>query len=181
MIDKLHLSEQDKKKVLKTMQIVIDTREKDNKHITKWFDEKDIPYIVQKLDFGDYTFMVPENKKLGIPTDISFRNDCAIERKRNANELAKNFTKDRARMKAEFARAKENMLLLIENSTYEDICRGKYGAGKYDSKYHPKSFISSLHSFSAEFNIPFICIKEDAFTAPFMYWHFYYYLRECMK
>ena len=48
------------KKILKELVILIDTREKSNKHIIKWFEEKKIKYKVQKLDYGDYSAYIPK-------------------------------------------------------------------------------------------------------------------------
>ncbi|PGV97520.1 nuclease, partial [Bacillus cereus] len=57
-------------KILKTLTIVIDTRENANNHIRDYLHQKGIPIKNQKLDTGDYGCMIPKNEELGIPRDI---------------------------------------------------------------------------------------------------------------
>ena len=47
------------KKLTKQMIVLIDTREKRNEHILSYFDKQGITYRKEKLDFGDYTFLLP--------------------------------------------------------------------------------------------------------------------------
>ncbi|MFQ6341300.1 nuclease, partial [Bacillus sp. AF62] len=56
--------------ILKTLTIVIDTRENVNGHILDYLQQKDIPIKNQKLDTGDYGCMIPKNEELGIPRAI---------------------------------------------------------------------------------------------------------------
>jgi ERCC4-type nuclease len=53
-------------KILKTLTIVIDTRENVNGHILNYLRQKDVPVKIQKLDTGDYGCMIPKNDELGI-------------------------------------------------------------------------------------------------------------------
>ena len=71
--------------LLNSIKILIDTREKNNKHITDYLDRKEVKYKSKKLEFGDYSFMLPQNKELGIMKDIYFNNEIYIERKENLN------------------------------------------------------------------------------------------------
>ena len=74
--------------LLKTMIVLVDTREQENSHILNYFDKKKIKYMVQKLDVGDYSFMLPKNPDMGIDNDIYFTNKIVIERKGSLDELA---------------------------------------------------------------------------------------------
>src|SRR5690554_4485000 len=126
------------KELLKSIVILIDSREQKNNHITTYFDDKGISCKSKALDFGDYSFILPENQELGINRDIYFDRKIAIERKRSLNELSNNFTHDRARFEAELIRASNaKMILLIENENgYRDIINGNYR-----TDYNPRSFI----------------------------------------
>lgn len=175
MLDKYKYTEKEQKELLLTMGILVDTREKST-HIVDWLDKKKIKYKVQKMDYGDYSFYLPENKTLNIDRDLYFDKEFCIERKGSLEELSINMTKERDRLKNEFAQHKGKMTLLIEGTNYEDICKGNY-----KSKYNSKSFLASLHSMSSEFNIPFIFIPDKEYTPIFIYFHFYYYLRNIIK
>lgn len=84
--------------------IICDTREKKNQHILTYFDQREIPYTVQKLDTGDY--MMAGNDRI------------TIDRKQNLDELCTNlFSPDRSRFWREVRRAKAErikMIVLIE-------------------------------------------------------------------
>lgn len=47
------------KKLIKQMIVLIDTREKKNSHILDYFRKQKIAYQVEKLEYGDYSFMIP--------------------------------------------------------------------------------------------------------------------------
>lgn len=163
------------KEILSSICIIVDSREQKNNYIIKWFEEKKIPYINKKLDSGDYSFYVPKNEKLSIHRDIYFDNEICIERKGSLDELAGNFTNDRNRIENEFIRHQGKMILLIEDCLYEDIYNQNY-----KSKYAPQSFIATLHSFSDRYNIPFNFISKE-YAARFIYFTFYYFLRNKIK
>jgi ERCC4-type nuclease len=173
IIEGYKYTETELKKLLKSIVILCDTREKDGKndHILKWFDDNGIKYKKMKLSGGDYSFYLPANEELGIFRDHYYENKITIERKANIDELIGNFATDRNRIEDEFLRYKGNMTLLIEDGSYSDI-----RAGKYTSKYNAKSAVGTLHSFSIKYGVPFIFLnKED--TGCFIYCSFYYYLR----
>lgn len=102
--------------------IICDTREKKNQHIIQYFEQREIPYRIAKLDTGDY--MDDGNSHL------------TIDRKQNLDELCQNlFSPDRSRFWREVRRAKEErikMIVLIEQGgrikTLKDVpqWRGKY-------------------------------------------------------
>lgn len=52
MLERLKYSEEEQKSLMKSMVILIDTREKKNQHITDYFDKHKIPYEVRALDVG---------------------------------------------------------------------------------------------------------------------------------
>ena len=142
--------------LLKSAIILIDTREQENKHITDYFDKKGIGYIVTKLEFGDYSLLLPENKDRAIPYDM--RLDFAIERKHNLEELSGNFTKDRNRIEQELFRGKNKMIMLVENGSFDMIL-----ANDYQTNYNNKSYIATILSYGFRYNIPFyFCDKKNA-------------------
>lgn len=172
MIEYYRFTDKELKTLLKSMVILIDTRENVNEHITKWLNSKKIPYKVKKIDAGDYSFYLPANPELGIIRDLYFTDKISVERKANLVELSGNFTNDRTRIETEFIRHKGKMILLIENASYEDIIKHNY-----KTEYEPASFLATLHSFSERYNIPFTFIKDNKYSGQFIYYTFYYWLR----
>lgn len=171
-------TETEQKKVLKSINILVDTREHKGKndHILNYFDSNKIPWIRQKLDAGDYSFMVPKDEELGIEEDISFANLIMVERKANLEEISKGFTTDRDRINREFARSPKNKILLIENAKYSDLV-----TGRYDTNYPPKSFWASIFSMWHRYDIPTAFIENGKYTGSFIYGYFYYYLYNYLK
>ena len=162
--------------LIKTMVILIDSREKVNTHITSYFDKQGITYKEYKLDYGDYSFMLPANKTLGIEREIYFDKEFAIERKANLEELSNNLTQGRERLENEFIRAHNTKLMLvIEDNKYDDIIKHKY-----NTKYNPKSFIASLMCFQHRYSINMVFIPKEA-MGNYIYYTFYYYLYEYFK
>ena len=68
----------------------MDTREQENRHILSYFSKNKIPYKVQKVDYGDYTCMIPNGTFKGQQRDVYFDREIAIERKFCIDELAAN-------------------------------------------------------------------------------------------
>lgn len=163
------------KALLKSLIVLVDTREQVNKHIIDYFDKKEILFKEAKLDFGDYSFMLPANQELGIHRDLYFTNEIVIERKGNLEELSGNLTKDRTRIESELLRSKGKVLLLIEGASYEDIVQHNY-----NTQYNPKSFIATLKAFECRYNMNTSFIHKP-FTGNFIYFTFYYFLREYLK
>ena len=69
---------------MKSMRIVIDTREKKNAHITAALQARKCLYSAHKLDYGDYTCEYDTAEKSG----IIFADRVVIERKASLDELA---------------------------------------------------------------------------------------------
>lgn len=176
MFHKYKYSDKEQKEILSSIVILIDTREKSNKHIIDYFNKNKISYKSVKLDQGDYSFYIPKNEDMHIDRDVYFNKEIVFERKGSLEELSTNLTKERDRLKTEFSNYKGKMTLLIENSNYEDVV-----CGNYKSQYSSKSFTASIHSLSSEFNIPVVFMPNKDYSAMYMYLTFYYYLRNIIK
>jgi len=165
------------KELLQSLTLLVDTREQKNKHIKFYLDKKKINYKSKKLDFGDYSFMLPANEQLGIMRDIYFNDQLAVERKASLTELSNNFTHDRTQFENELIRSgSSKMILMIENAQgYKDIIQHNYRTG-----YKPKSFIGTLHSFKHRYNLEINFIQPE-FAGNYIYYSFYYWLREYLK
>lgn len=135
-----------------------------------------ITYKRRKLSYCDYSFMLPKNEELGIPRDLDFSRLVAVERKANLDELAGNMTKERERIKKEFALAPKDKVLLIENASYSDMLNGNYR-----SEYAAKSYWASLHAFWHQYNIPFVFMPNPNESAYFIRGYFQYWLRDFLK
>lgn len=158
------------------MTILVDTREQRNEHIIESFDKNKIPYKSKKLDYGDYSFMIPHNDDLDIPRDLYFSRKCVIERKGSLEELSGNLTHDRERFEKELCLAPSTKILLVENASYADIA-----LGNYKTNYNKKSFLASLHSFWFKYNVPIMFMPDVKFTALFIKKYFEYYFKDYLK
>lgn len=158
--------------ILKSMVILYDSNEKENSHILEYLDKKKVKYKKMKLNFGDYSFYLPANEKLGITRDLYFTDVVTVERKGSLEEVSGNFTNGRANIEEEFTRKRGIMHFMIENASYEDIVNHNY-----NTKYEPLSFIATLNSFEARYNLKTSFVKRQA-AGNFIYHKFYYYLRE---
>ena len=162
--------------IIKSMVILIDTREKKNDHIISYLDKAKIMYKNKALPYGDYSFLIPENQDLSIPRDIVFYNDIVIERKGSLEELSGNLTKERDRLEKEFALSPQNKVLIIENGSYDDIVNGNY-----KTEYNNKSYWASLHSLWHKYNMPIFFLPDNRYTGFFIRGYFTYYLRNLLK
>ena len=167
----------ERKELLKSLKILIDTREQLNDHITDYFDKQNITYKDKKLDFGDYSFYLPENKDQGIMKDIYFNNEIVVERKRSLDELSSNFTQSRTQFENELIRSNgSRFILLIEDPEgYKNIINHNY-----NTQYNPKSFLATLNTFRFRYGIE-IMFLDNSLTGNFIYYLFRYYLREYLK
>ena len=156
----IHLKDATIDKLVKQMVILIDTREQENKHITDYFDKKKIPYVVRKLEYGDYSAMLQAAPDLGLPFDVSLESTIAVERKGSGasglSEIAKNFTDGRQAFENEFIRAThscQKFYLVIENGSWKDIADHNYR-----SEMSPKALYNSLISWRHKygFQIDFV-------------------------
>ena len=102
--------------------IICDTREKRNEHILQYFEVREIPYKIAKLETGDY--MDPHNPRL------------VIDRKRNLDELTHNlFTPDKSRFWREVRRAKDQHIKLIVLCEHGGKVKALKDVPKWRSKY----------------------------------------------
>jgi ERCC4-type nuclease len=171
-----HYTDNELKTLLKSLTVIVDTREQENSHITNYFEKQNIPYKSRKLDFGDYTFMLPANLELGIVRDIYFTGNIAIERKGSLEELSGNLTNDRARFEAELIRgSRAKLYLMIEDSSYADIV-----GHKYRTQYEPKAFLAALKTYEMRYGLGVNFVTATC-GGNFIYHTFYYYLREYLK
>lgn len=178
MLELYKYTDSEKKKLLSSIVVMVDTREKDghNDHILSYFDSKKIPWVKKALPYGDYSFYVPANEELNIPRDLDFSSQIIVERKANLDEFAANATADRDRIKKEFAQAPATKVLLIENATYGDMVNGNYR-----SQYSAKSYYGTIHSFWHEYNLPVVFMGDKNNSGKFIYGFLYYYLRNILK
>lgn len=176
ILEGFYYTDTQKKKLLKSMTVLIDTREKENKHITDYFDAKGILYKSKALEQGDYSFLLPKNEELSIPRDIYFSKKIMIERKGSLEEISGNWSTDRARFEKEMALAPERKVLIIENASYANLVDGKYR-----TDYSVASFLGTLHSFWHRYNIPAFFVPDRRYSGLFIYKFFEAYLREQIK
>lgn len=164
-----HYTDAELKKALKDLVIVCDSREQVNGHVTSYFDKKGIQHISRALETGDYS------ATLG---DTTFEDEVVCERKANLDEIAGNFTVGRERFEREFIRAKANgvkMFLIIENATWSDIL-----LHNYRSDLKPQSFLATLLSWQARFNVTVTFCKPSE-TGQIIYATLYYWIRNRLK
>lgn len=176
MIDKYYYTDKEIDKLCKSIVILVDTREQKNQHITEWFDNNKIVWKSKALKNGDYSFMVPATPEFNIDRDLYFDQDIMIERKRNLDEIAGNFTAHRARFEEELATFAGKKYLLLENSTYGDIVKNKY-----KSQISVKSFIGTLHTFNHRYNLEVTYMSDTAFSGAWIYGTFLYYLKNILR
>ena len=101
MLSKYKYTDRELEELIKSMVILIDTREKQNSHLIEYWDKKGILYKKKSLDYGDYSFYVPKNEALNIPRDVYFDKEIVVERKGSLEEISGNLTKERDRLEKE--------------------------------------------------------------------------------
>jgi ERCC4-type nuclease len=162
--------------LLSQMVIIIDSREQVNHWITDYLDARWIPYISNKLNYGDYSFFLPADKELGIMEDVYFTDKLVIERKNSLDELCNNLTKDRDRFERELERARGcKFVLMIESSSYADIVYHRYA-----SEFKPQSFVATLATYQARYGIEVAYVDRKC-SGNYIVNLFKYYLREWLK
>nr|WP_308545864.1 ERCC4 domain-containing protein [uncultured Lachnoclostridium sp.]DAF89756.1 MAG TPA: ERCC4 domain protein [Siphoviridae sp. cteLh2] len=156
--------------------IIVDTREKKNKHIIDAFELYGIKYIKQKCEYGDYCAMLTKDEELGINEDIILK--VSVERKASLDEIGANLTRGKERFAKEMIRCTEDygsMIIMIEGNTYSDIINENYRI-----KLTSKQFLGLLHGLYGDYKIPFIFISQK--DAPlFIYDTLKYFTRGYLK
>lgn len=133
------------KELLKKIVILVDTREQENYHITSWFTKRKIPFKVQKLDYGDYSAMLPAGTFEGQLRDIYFTDEIVIERKFCIDELAMNL-KDK---KTNINEIRQEIIDLLGLKYLEKVLKSDYVRIKHE--------LANLN----RYNIKFLIFMED--------------------
>lgn len=107
--------------------LIVDSREKKNSHILKYFITHDIDYVIKKMDVADY--------------QIESNDNLVIDRKQNLEELAKNLMNraDHSRFWKEVRRAKEQNIKLIVLCEHGSQIKSIKDVATWHSKYSPVS------------------------------------------
>lgn len=162
-------SDKEIKETLKRICVLCDTREQRNEHIVEYFQKRNIPYQSKKINTGDYSFSVD---------NMDFSDEVVVEKKKDLDEIAGNFTVGRNRFENEFLRAKAHgikIFLLIENSSWQDI-----KSHNYVSRLSPKALMASLLAWQARYGITIIFCRSSE-SAEIIYATFYYWLKERLE
>jgi ERCC4-type nuclease len=164
-------TEKEIKEILKTLTLIVDSREKANTHILDYFRKKEIPFILRGMKTGDYSAFIPKNEEFGIMRDLHF--NVVVERKNNIDEFAQNTKEDR--FENELIRSHNlNFVLMIEDN-YENLINGKYR-----SQYQPKALLGRLKTFEARYGFNTVFIDKKL-AGNFIFHHLYYHAREFLK
>lgn len=165
----IHRGDTEIASMLKKIEIIIDTREQANKHITEFLTKKKVPFVSRKLDVGDYS------AQIGV---MSLEKSIVIERKGSLDEVAGNIGTGRERFEKEFLRAKAGntkVYLVIEDGSWEAI-----KAHRYRSELSSKAYIATLRSWMAKYDFNLIfCEKANA--PEHIYETLLYHAREALK
>lgn len=165
------------KNLTKQMVVLVDFREKRNEHILSYFDKQGIAYRKERLDFADYSFLLP-SAATG-QGDIYFHRDIVIERKSSLEELSGNLAQKRTQFEAEFMRAGNvgcKVYLMVEApGGYSDII-----SHKYRTEFKPAAFMASLKTWESRFgcNVQFI---SPEYAGYYIAATFQYFAREALK
>ena len=165
------------KSILDNLIICVDSREQSNQHIISFFNKQGIKYKTMKIDYGDYSIMLPQGSFKGQTRDIYFTNDIVLERKFCIDEIAMNLKDKKTNineikqeiiellgkqylekvLKSDYNRFKQELTsinkygitfkILIEDPNFDENIR----LGNYRNQYEPKTLYSRLKSLESEF------------------------------
>jgi ERCC4-type nuclease len=164
ILDLYKYTDKEKDQLIKSIVILTDSRERKSTHILSWFDKKKISHEVKALSNGDYSFYIPSNEQLNIDRPLYFDKKIMIERKASLDELSGNLTQNRDRFEKEMSIYQGKKYLLIENSSYADIVNQNY-----KTKFNPKSYLGSLHSFNQKYNLEIIFMPDNQYSGLWIY------------
>lgn len=157
---KEYYTEKQYKELLSHLVILHDTREQNNSHILKYFDDHNIRHKQRALKTGDYTMMLESDPDFGIYRDMWFSDVLAIERKNSVEELASNIADSggTARFAREMSRFKDisNVYLVIENDSLDNII--EHG---YRSQLNPDSFLRTMLTWQKKSNFYLNFVKKE--------------------
>lgn len=150
---------------LRSMVILVDTREQDTERARERYEHFPCQHIKQALSYGDYAynFILPNGRRFLDYSSHEAAAPVVVERKMNLDELAGCFTRSRKRFEAEFKRAKEHgarIYLLVENASWEKLL-----AGRYRSQYNPAAFLASVLAWQIRYGLQLIFCKEETTPA----------------
>lgn len=169
-------SVEDIKKFAKSMVVLVDSREKKNSHIIDYFKKQGISYKSEKLDYGDYSFMIPA---VAAGEDIYFHKDIIIERKASLEELSGNLAQKRQQFETEFLKAKsdncKSYLMIEAPGGYSDII-----AHRYKTEFTTTCFMASLKTWESRYNCNIQFISPE-YSGYFVLSTFRYFCREVLK
>jgi ERCC4-type nuclease len=176
MINNYRYTDTEQKRLLKSLVILVDTRENVNDHITSYFSGKRIVFKSCKLDSGDYSVMLPAAPDLGIVRDLYFDRQIIIERKASLEELSNNLAQCRERFEREFERVSQcRKYLLIEGGSYSDIFTNNYSTG-----LNSTAFAASLMTFQCRFGLNLSFVSKEH-SGKFIYGLLHYFVREQLQ
>lgn len=173
---KFHYTEKEIGEILKTLVIVMDTREKNSEHIINYLKKKEVPVITQKLDVGDYSAMLPKNEELGITRNIYL--NSVVERKASVDELCSNLQKNTQQAFInELVRSQQGRFVLVVEQLdfYTKLIHGDYR-----SEYDPQRLLARLKSFEAKYNFNIVPVQKNE-IGNYIYHKFYYEARNLLK
>lgn len=164
------------KKIANSLTIIVDSREKTNDHILTYFRKHSIPYIVQKLDVGDYSFFIPANEEFGILRDMHSKS--FIERKNSVDEICGNLQKDTQQAFInELIRSQgSRFVLFVEDENFDETI----ARHNYRSQYDPKALKGRLESFQVKYNFE-IRPMSKTMIGHNIYHRFLYHARHYLK
>jgi ERCC4-type nuclease len=130
----------------------LDSREKKNEHIKAYFDRHDIPYIVKKLDVGDY--MIDGGT-------------ISVDRKRSLDELSTNLTnpQDKKRFMREVRRAREAGIQLVVLCEHGGKIKCLQDVAGWRSEFSPvtgRALLDRMYKLSVSYGVRFeFCSKRS--------------------
>lgn len=127
--------------ILKRLVILIDSREQENSHVVNWLNKSKKSYKVQKLDYGDYSCMLPVGSFKGQTRDIYFTDTIAIERKFCIDEIAMNL-KDK---KTNVNEVNKEIIELLGQKYLEKVLKTDYNRLKFE--------LANMNRYDIEFYI----------------------------
>lgn len=150
----------DQKEVLRSFEVLVDTREQDTQRARKRYALFGVPYQKATISYGDYTYnaTLPSGQKI-YDTSKTIMPLCAVERKMDLDELAGCYTRSRQRFQDEFVRAQRHgcrIYLICENANWENLLNGKYRSG-----FNQKAFMASGIAWMVRYNMNVIFCKEE--------------------
>lgn len=154
----------EQREILESMVILCDSRECPTERARKRYEAFGVPYQTKAvLDYGDYTYNAKVNGEwihdTGGDGKARIFPLCAVERKKDLDELVQCFTRDRKRFEREMQRATDHgarLYLIVENASWEKLINGAYR-----SRMNPNSLLASIVAWWGRYNLHLIMCKEE--------------------